>query len=331
MVVFSSILSGKISNCALILIRFQAAIFTATNCHPKFRNFAGIRVRPLYILSFDIEDWFHIFDNAYYSRSADWDSLPTSVEKDTGWLLDFLGEHSLKATFFTLGWVAEKYPALIREMHKQGHEIAAHSHSHAKVHHMGGESFRKDTEKVLKLLEDITGEKVTTYRAPGFSLNKNTLWAFEILHDLGIRVDSSLKSNLHMGFPGRIPDEPFLLHCNGFSMKEFPTRTFTLLGKHIVYSGSGYFRIWHYWFVRKKFRASKYEMAYFHPRDFDNHIHQMFMGHPYLQLRYRIGTNRSQTKLKSFVKDFDFITVKEADRLVDWEKVRTLDLLNGKK
>jgi polysaccharide deacetylase family protein (PEP-CTERM system associated) len=283
----------------------------------------------LYILSFDIEDWFHIFDKAYYSKSTGWEQLPTSVEKDTGWLLDFLQEHKLKATFFTLGWVAEKYPLLVKKIHHQGHEVAAHSYQHTKVYQMDNRSFREDTKKVIHLLEDLTGNKVDTYRAPGFSLNKKTLWAFEILHEFGIRVDSSLKSNLHMGFPGRIPGEPFLLQCDGFQIREFPTRTFPLLGNHIIYSGSGYFRIWPYWFIRKRFRHSAYEMAYFHPRDFDNQIHQMFMGHPYLQLRYRIGTNRSQTKLKFFAKDFDFLTLRAAEKIVNWDQVKVLNLLNG--
>ncbi len=283
----------------------------------------------MYILSFDIEDWFHIFDNSYYQKPEKWDNLPTSVEKDTSWLLDFLEEHKLKATFFTLGWVAEKYPLLVKKINDLGHQVAAHSYLHTKVHHLGEKAFRQDSEKVIKLLQDITGNKIDTYRAPGFSLNKKTLWAFEILHDLGITTDSSLKSNLYMGFPGRIPNEPFLLKCNGFSLKEFPTRTFNFFGDHIVYSGSGYFRIWPYWFIKKRFQSSKYEMAYFHPRDFDNHIHQMFLGNPYLQLRYRIGTNRSQTKMKYFVKDFNFLTIKEAIDQINWDNSQILDLVNG--
>jgi polysaccharide deacetylase family protein (PEP-CTERM system associated) len=283
----------------------------------------------LYILSFDIEDWFHIFDSSYYQNTDKWEKLPTSVEKDTGWLLEFLAEHKLEATFFTLGWVADKYPEMVKRIHREGHEVAAHSFLHTKVHHQDEKTFRKDTEKVIKLLQDLTGAKIDTYRAPGFSLNKNTLWAFDILHELGITIDSSLKSNLHMGFPGRIPNEPFLLKCNGYSIKEFPTRTFNFFGDHIVYSGSGYFRIWPYWFVKKRFRKSAYEMSYFHPRDFDNHIHQMFMGNPYLQLRYRIGTNRSQTKMSFFVKEFDFLTVREAVKQFNWDKAVTLDLVNG--
>lgn len=285
----------------------------------------------MYILSFDIEDWFHVFDNTYYNKPDKWERLPTSVEKDTVWLLDFLEENKLKATFFTLGWVAEKYPSLVKRINDKGHEIAAHSYLHTKVHHLDKVSFNQDTDKVVKCLQDLTGKSIDTYRAPGFSLNKTTLWAFEILHELGIKVDSSLKSNLHMGFPGKIPGEPFLLKCNGFNIKEFPTRTFNFMGDHIVYSGSGYFRLWPYWFIKQRFNRSAYEMAYFHPRDFDNHIHQMFRGNPYLQLRYRIGTNRSQTKMRYFVKDFDFLTIQEAEQKVEWDKAKVFDLMNGDK
>lgn len=283
----------------------------------------------MYILSFDIEDWFHIFDNAYYNKLDKWDSLPTSVEKNTEWLLDFLAAQNLKATFFCLGWVAEKYPDLIKKISKKGHEVAAHSYQHTKIHHFDHKAFIKDTDRVVKSLQDITGEQINTYRAPGFSLNKNTLWAFDILYKLGIIVDSSLKSNLHMGFPGRIPKEPFLLKCNGYTIKEFPTRTFNFFGDHIIYSGSGYFRVWPYWFIKQRFDASDYEMAYFHPRDFDNHIHKMFKGNPYLQLRYRIGTNQSQKKMKTFVKDFSFLTIREAVKQIDWDSVGILNLSNG--
>lgn len=282
------------------------------------------------ILSFDIEDWFHIFDSAYCNKPEKWKTLPSSVEKNTSWALNLLEENNLKATFFCLGWVAEKHPNLIKKISDQGHEVAAHSYLHNKVHDLSSETFKKDTERVVKHLQDLTGKPIDTYRAPGFSLNKKTLWAFEILHELGIKIDSSLKSNLHMGFPGKIPDEPFLLKCNGYSIKEFPIRTFNFLGDHVIYSGSGYFRLWPYWFVKSRFKVSDYEMVYFHPRDFDNSIHKMFKGNPYLQLRYRVGTNSSKAKMNYFVNDFDFLTIKEAVTRVDWKQAKILTLLNDR-
>ena len=281
------------------------------------------------ILSFDIEDWFHIFDPAYENQPDLWSGFLSRVERNTEWILDFLSRHQLKASFFCLGWVAEKYPQLIKSIHNNGHEIAAHSYLHNKVNQLNPESFYEDTKRVIDTLENLTGSKINTYRAPGFSMDKNTLWAFEILHEFGIENDSSFKSGLHMGFPGRIPKEPFILKGKGFEMKEFPTRTFNFLGSHIVYSGSGYFRIYPYHFIQKKFKHSDYEMAYFHPRDFDNHIHQFFKNHPLLQLRYRIGTNSSRLKLEKLVNEFDFITLKKAISQVDWEKAKIFDLENG--
>ena len=283
----------------------------------------------LYVLSFDIEDWFHILHPAYENQPDLWDGLPNRVEQNTKWVLDFLGQHQLKATFFCMGWVAEKYPRLIKSIHEAGHEIAAHSYLHNKVSNLTPESFFADTKRVIEILENLTGNKLTTYRAPGFSMNKNTLWAFEILHELGIENDSSFKSGLHMGFSGRIPKEPFILKGDGFELREFPTRTFNFFGGHLIYSGSGYFRVYPYSFVQKMFKASGYEMAYYHPRDFDNGIHNYLNKHAFIKLKYRIGTNSSRIKLEKLVNEFDFVTMEKAVNQFDWEKAIVFDLMNG--
>jgi len=284
----------------------------------------------LYILSFDIEDWFHIFDPAYHNKPGLWENLPTSVESNTSWILDFLDENKLKATFFCLGWVAAKYPRLIREISERGHEIAAHSSLHIKVGELDKKSFGNDTEKVIKTLEDLSGQKIDTYRSPGFSLSKDTLWAFEILHQLGITIDSSLKSSTFMGFSETIPEEPFLLQCDGYSIKEFPTRTFGVLGKRIIYSGSGYMRLFPFFFVRNKYRASNYEMAYFHPRDFDEKVHHFIRQHPLIRLKYRIGTQGLKSKLSRLTDEFNFLPIRQAAAQTDWSKAKTLSLLNGR-
>ncbi|MCF6172145.1 MAG: polysaccharide deacetylase family protein [Bacteroidales bacterium] len=283
----------------------------------------------MYILSFDIEDWFHIFHPAYENKPELWNKLNHRVESNTQWVLDFLSRHQLRATFFCLGWVAEKYPQLIKSIHEAGHEVAAHSYMHNKISNLNPETFFTDTKRVIDILENLTGSKITTYRAPGFSMNKNTLWAFEILHDLGIENDSSFKSGLFMGFSGRIPNEPFVLKGNGFELREFPTRTFNFLGNHLIYSGSGYFRVYPYSFIQKMFRASKYEMAYYHPRDFDNGIHNYLNNHAFVKLKYRIGTNSSRKKLDKLVREFDFVTMEKAVGQFDWENAVVFDLMNG--
>lgn len=283
----------------------------------------------MYILSFDIEDWFHIFHPAYENKPELWKKLNGRVEENTRWILDILAQNQLKATFFCLGWVAEKHPSLIKIIHREGHEVAAHSYLHNKVKNLGPESFLTDTKRVIDILEEITGNKITSYRAPGFSMDKTTHWAFEILNELGIENDSSFKSGMYMGFPEKIPNEPFLLREKDFLIREFPTRTFNLFGSHQIYSGSGYFRLYPYRFVKKMFSASAYEMAYFHPRDFDNGIHKYLNNHPLIKLRYRIGTNRSRINFVRFVNEFEFITVREAVQQFDWEKAKVYDLLNG--
>ena len=284
----------------------------------------------MYILSFDIEDWFHIFHPAYENQPDLWSGLTNRVEQNTKWVLDFLNRHQLKATFFCLGWVAEKHPELIKSIYKEGHEIAAHSYLHNRVKSLNPDSFYADTKRAIDILENLTGNKIISYRSPGFSMEKSTLWAFEILHELGIENDSSFKSGLHMGFSGRIPNEPFVLKGKGFVIREFPTRTFNFFGGHLIYSGSGYFRIYPYRFVRNMFSSSVYEMAYYHPRDFDNGIQNYLNNHPLIKLRYRIGTNRSRTKLEKLVKEFEFITMEKAIARFDWTNALVLKLVNGK-
>jgi peptidoglycan-N-acetylglucosamine deacetylase len=277
------------------------------------------------ILSFDIEDWFHVFDPAFNGKVDKWDKLPSQVEAETDWILAFLEKHQLKATFFCLGWVAERNPQLVKRIANSGHELAAHSYLHRKVGTLTEKEFFEDTSRSINILEDITGNKITAFRAPGFSLTDNTKWAFEILHKLGITEDSSLKSGYHFA-NNSIPNEPFLIQGDNFSIKEFPTRTYSFFGNKIIYSGSGYFRLFSYQFIKKRFQSSEYEMSYFHPRDFDSNVHTYHNGHPFLQLRYRLGTSSSKKKMGQLLTDFQFITLKEADKLLDWNHAPILEI-----
>ncbi len=281
------------------------------------------------ILSFDIEDWFHIFDPAYTYKPDLWEKLPSRVEENTDRILELLGEKDLKATFFCLGWVAQKHPGLIRKISAQGHQLAAHSYYHRKTASLSKEEFRNDTRRVLDILEDLGGKKVTAYRAPGFSFNRKTKWAFQILHELGITTDSSLESGYRMWKDEPVPESPFVIDGGSFRMKEFPTRTVHILGKRLIYSGSGYFRLLPYSYVKKRFRRSDYEMSYFHPRDFDNSIHRYFKYRLLLQLRYRIGTNVSYNNLQQMLTEFSFVSMEMAERKTDWEKTKTITLFNG--
>ena len=269
----------------------------------------------MYILSFDIEDWFHIFHPAYEDQPDLWENLSIRVDKNTKWVLDFLEKNSLKATFFCMGWVVDKHPQLIKTIHASGHEIAAHSYLHNKVFNQTAKQFHEDTKRVVESLQNLTGIKITSYRAPGFSMNKNTLWAFEILNEFGIENDSSFKSGLHMGFKKRIPNEPFILKGSGFEIKEFPTRTFNLFGSHLIYSGSGYFRLYPYFFTKWALGKinNKYKKSfvfYLHPWEIDPDqpkIDANFLS----KFRHYNNLAKCESRLQKLLGDFHFTTVRD--------------------
>jgi polysaccharide deacetylase family protein (PEP-CTERM system associated) len=280
----------------------------------------------VHILTFDIEDWFHTFDKAYYNRPALWETLSTSLEKNVSHICEFLDERNLKATFFWLGWEGEIHKNLIRKVAGRGHEMAAHSFLHRKLESMGPEGFRRDTERVIKTLEDITGRKVKSYRAPGMSVNKNTLWAFEILASLGIQQDSSLIAGSGLG-PGvrLIPPEPCIIDYNGIQIKEFPVVGIPLLGKSFNYSSSGYFRISPYRWLKRNLLKADYSLLYFHPRDFDTKIHHC-QDNLYLKLKYRIGTRGALQKLAKISDKAELISLQEAEKRISWNEVQKIAL-----
>ena len=271
----------------------------------------------MHILTFDIEDWFHTFDDAYYGKVEKWASLPAHLEDNINRICDFLAEYHSKATFFWLGWEAKRFPGLIKSLAENGHEIAAHSFYHQKINDLDKRAFKKDTEKVIKTLEDLTGEKVKSYRAPGMSINDNTLWALDILYELGIENDSSVVSVKRSKFP----DVPFVFHHNGIEIKEFPVPALSALGNQFNYSSSGYFRISPYRWLREKISQSDYMLFYFHPRDFDTDVHKMFPGNIHLKLRYRFGTKKALSKLEKILKPYSVLNIAEAERRIDWSQV----------
>ncbi len=271
----------------------------------------------MHILTFDIEDWFHTFDKAYYGKVDEWEGLSTHVVGNTERILDFLSAHQLKATFFWVGWEAERHPALVKKMAANGHEIAAHSFYHRKINDLGREAFRKDTEKTIKLLEDITGNKVYSFRAPGMTISKNTFWALEILNVLGIKYDSSVVAVRN----GWLPDTPFVFKQHGVSIKELPVPAIPFMGMKFIFSSSGYFRIAPFGWAKQKMSRNDYMISYFHPRDFDPDIHRYISNNPYFKLRYRVGANSCMKKLVNLTNAFDFINISEAVQKIDWDKM----------
>jgi polysaccharide deacetylase family protein (PEP-CTERM system associated) len=223
------------------------------------------------ILTFDIEEWFHILDNESTKTINEWKNYETRIHANMERIFSMLEKTNTKATFFCLGWIAETYPEVVKEIVSRGYEVGTHTRMHQLVYEQTPAEFEKDLEYSIKTLKDITGQKVKYFRAPGFSITENEKWAFEILVKHGIEVDCSIfpAPRAHGGFPSYKQQVPSVLKYDGIELKEFPINYHTYLGKSIVFSGGGYFRLFPYALIKRWSSESNYLMSYLHPRDFD--------------------------------------------------------------
>lgn len=277
------------------------------------------------ILTFDIEDWFHC---DFISDNSTWGNYETRIHSSTDRILQLLDEKKLKGTFFILGWIAENYPEVIKKIHTGGHEIGCHSLIHDLVHRMNPKIFLKDTNTAIKKLEDCIGEKVTLYRAPGFSITEKTPWAFEILHQLGIEIDCSVFPAEHDygGFPKFGESKPARIRYNGIEIKEFPMNTHKFFNRNIVFSGGGFFRLFPYSLIKKWTKESPYVMSYFHPRDFD--YGQPILTHLPIMRKFKsyYGLKGAFRKFDSWLTDFNTVSLRQAHDVIDWEKTKIIAL-----
>jgi peptidoglycan-N-acetylglucosamine deacetylase len=280
------------------------------------------------ILTFDIEEWFHLLDNPSTKSEIEWTNFESRIKIGINLIYDILESANLSATFFVVGWIAEKYPEIVREITDRGFEIGSHTHLHQLAYDQDRIIFYKDVEKSIKTIEDCTGKKVTSFRAPGFSITENNKWAFEVLHELGIEIDSSVfpANRAHGGLPSYKIANPSIINYNGIKIKEFPINTHTILGKNFIFSGGGYFRLLPYKTIKNWTLQSNYVMTYFHPRDFD--FQQPVV--PGLSLaRYfksYVGIKNCKSKLERWLSDFDFIDLNQADRSINWNQVPKIKL-----
>jgi len=280
------------------------------------------------ILTFDIEEWFHLLDNDSTKSIKQWSNFDSRIRIGMDLIYDILEKTEKSATFFVVGWMAEEYPEIIREISDRGFEIASHTHLHQLAYKQDRKVFYNDVEKSIKTLEDCTGKKVSSFRAPGFSITKNNKWAFEILHELGITKDSSVfpASRAHGGLPSYKVAIPSIIDYNGIKLKEFPINTHTILGKPFIFSGGGYFRLLPYKTIENWTIQSNYVMTYFHPRDFDSE--QPIVPGLSLPRRFKsyVGIKNCKPKLEQWLNDFDFIDLNQADQLIDWNQVPVIKL-----
>ena len=226
------------------------------------------------VLSVDVEDYFHVEAFAGVVPRSAWDSFPCRVEPNTRRLLDILDEHGTRATFFILGWVADRYPGLVREIVQRGHEPACHSYWHRLVYSLDREEFRRDTVRAKECIEQAAGIAIQGYRAPSYSITSRSLWALEILVEAGFTYDSSIFPVHHdlYGIPGA-PRAPFRIETPSGALVEYPISTFRWGGQNLPVGGGGYLRMLPLWYTRFGIRRLRQEsvplIVYLHPWEID--------------------------------------------------------------
>ena len=227
------------------------------------------------VVSVDVEDYFHVEAFADVVDRNQWGSYPCRVEANTQRLLDLFDATGVKATFFILGWVAERYPGLVRQIVEHGHEPACHSYWHRLVYKLTPEEFRADTLRAKHCIEQAAGQAVYGYRAPSFSITTRSAWALDVLAELGFRYDSSVFPVQHdvYGVPDA-PRGPFVVNTGSGPMTEFPLATFRFRnGPNLPVAGGGYLRIFPYWYtkmgVQQAWKEGLPVISYVHPWEVD--------------------------------------------------------------
>lgn len=272
------------------------------------------------ILTFDIEDWYHLLEHRSTQSEVQWKDYEPRVRQNTANILDFLEKRQQKATFFIIGWIAKKNPVMVKEIADAGHEIGLHSYGHQLIWQQTPDEFRQDLIRNIGILEDQLGFKVDKYRAPGFSIKRINTWAFDVLSEVGINTDASIFPALraHGGMPTFPYNFPCLVQCNGISIKEFPANYISMAGIRTVLTGGGYFRFWPYPVIRHYTHDAPYVMSYFHPRDFDQGQPKLSDLGPYRRFRAYYGINNSQQKLERWISDYPFTDLRTADATINW-------------
>ena len=258
-------------------------------------------------MSIDVEDYFQVSAFAPYIARTDWERLPCRVERNVDVILALLDEAGAKATFFTLGWIAERYPAVVRRIADGGHEVASHGYGHERASDLSPELFRADITHAKEILEDLCGAEVRGYRAPSFSISQRNWWAVEEIHAAGYRYSSSIYPVKHDHYG--MPEAPRFPYRSREMLWELPPTTVPLLGRNWPAAGGGWFRLLPYgisrWMLRQvndKERAPC--MFYFHPWEVDpGQPRQPGMS---LRTRFRhyVNLGRMEARLRRLLRDF---------------------------
>lgn len=268
--------------------------------------------------SVDLEDYFMVTAFSRSVKYEDWGRFEDRVEGGTRKLLALLARHDTRATFFVLGWIAERRADLVREIHDAGHEIASHGYNHRMVHEMTMEEFRADVRRSKAVLEDAIGGRIQGYRAPSYSITEKTLWALGILEEEGFSYDSSIFPIRHdrYGYPGfsRFPVK-VAGEGNGGGIFEIPLSTIRIGGQNIPVAGGGYFRLYPaavtVWAIRRLNESEKQPVVfYIHPWELDPDQPRMPAGR-LTQLRHRLNIGTTERKLGALLERVRFGPVRD--------------------
>jgi len=258
-------------------------------------------------LTIDVEDYFQVSAFARHIARSDWDRRECRVERNVERILEMLAKHEIKGTFFTLGWIAERYPQLVRSIVAQGHELASHGFGHQRVTDLSRGEFDADIRRAKAILEDLSNAPVVGYRAPSFSIGATNLWALDSLARAGYRYSSSIYPIRHDHYG--MPDAPRFAHRINADLIEIPATTLRILRSNLPSSGGGYFRLLPYavssWMLRRvNTKDGQAAVFYFHPWEID--VMQPRVGGIDAKTRFRhyLNLGRMEGRLNRLLTDF---------------------------
>jgi polysaccharide deacetylase family protein (PEP-CTERM system associated) len=272
-----------------------------------------VESKPVCVFTVDVEDWFHILDVPSAPPISSWDRLPSRVERNFLGLLDLLDECGVSATCFFLGWVARRYPQLVKQSQSRGHEVASHGFAHRLAYEVTPKEFHEDAAQSKRTIEDLIGTEIRGYRSAGFSVTRQAPWFFDELAAAGYRYDSSVfpAPRSHGGLRNGC-FAPYLVQTNGGSIVEFPVTVAPVLGWPVCFFGGGYLRLFPLRLIRHMTRRvlkdNRPVIFYVHPREIDP-------GHPRLPMspirafKSYVNLGTTEAKVRSLLHDFTFITL----------------------
>ena len=279
--------------------------------------------RVVNAMTVDVEDWFQVQAFAGVIARTQWDGLPCRVEANTERFLAMFADAGIQATFFTLGWIADRYPALVRQIVAAGHELASHGYEHRLAHEQSPDEFRQDVRRAKHQLEALGGVAVRGYRAPTFSINGRNPWAFDVLAEEGYDYSSSIYPIKHDLYG--MPDAPRFPHrVSGGALLEIPMTTLRLGGRNLPCSGGGYFRLLPYGIFRVGLRqVNRQDRApgvfYIHPWEIDDGQPRVDAAPATAKFRHYVNIARTAGRVRNLLRDFAWSRV---DRVFEAELVR---------